>query len=175
MKRKAISAEDCFVARVDTVFSFVELQFVDLFKIPRKSAFGAVDLKSILAFWADHRPACFKSAGCTIFETAEHRREVLVFDFTFRVARRTPTIMTGSASRQRAMSNCVGFHAGYFFDSSDQEVGERNRVTQDVTGNAVASLSKFESPCEQTKFIAAIHRQESTAIVGDSTDRAALN
>ena len=71
------------------------------------------------------------------------------------------------------MSDGVVFHSGYFGNVANQEVGERNRVTKNVAGDAVASLRKLESPSEQTKFVTAIHRQEATAVVGHSADCAA--
>ncbi|CAB5006426.1 unannotated protein [freshwater metagenome] len=75
--------------------------------------------------------------------------------------------MTCCTSGQGSLTDGRVTHADHLLDAADQVLRHRHRVAEDVARDAVPRLVEHEAPGEQPELVAAVHRQEAAAVVGD--------
>ena len=83
--------------------------------------------------------------------------------------------MTGHTGGKWSVRDRVVFHAHHFGDATDEIVGHRYRMAENVARDAVARLGELESPREESQFVTAVHTEEATAVVGYLSNRTRLD
>ena len=164
---KAVAAVDGRVSRTWIVREPVEAQLVHGLEVPVQGTLGAVHGEGVLTLGSDHGSTRFERPSRSIGERAQHRREVLIFDFALWIVRCSSTVVTGGALGDRPMGDGVVLHTRHFGDRADEELRHGHRVTEDVAGDSIARLIHEEAPREQTQLVTSIHRQEVSPIVRD--------
>ena len=110
-----------------------------------------------MAFGADQRAAHLKRSGCAVLEVTEHRREVFVFDVALGVFGAAAAVVARCSRGQRALRNGRVAHSHNVGDVTDEVLGKRHRVAEDVARHAVAGLVEDEAPRQKAEFVTSVH------------------
>src|SRR5215218_8090541 len=156
--REAVAAEDRPVAGVQAVLGEVDLQLVELLEVPPERAASAVHVEGHLALRADDRAARLERAARPAGELAQHPGVVLVRDGAGRVAGPASAVVRGRAGRVRERA-LADERLGRPDDAGDRPEQQVREVDE-------------EPPRQDAERVAAVHREEAPAVVGDLAQRA---
>ena len=124
MEGETFTTEDGLVSRARVFGELVVLQLIHFFKVPGQRTLGSIYFERILALGPHHCAADFECSGRAVFEVAQHRGEVFVFNLALGVLGPAATVVAGGAGRKGPLRNRGVLHAHNVNNVSDEELCE---------------------------------------------------